>query len=393
MELCLEGIRILDLSRYLPGPYATQLLADFGAEVIKIEEPKVGELGRHLAPMINDESSRFYTVNRNKKSVTINLKKEDGKEVFKKLVKTADIVVDQFRPGVMDKLGLGYEVLKNINEKIIYCALTGYGLDGPLRDEAGHDLNYLSLAGITEQLGSKDQKPVLSGVQIADTAGGSLYAVIGILLALNNREKTGKGQLCDVAMLDGAISLLSYGLGEWAGNMSLPKRGNETLTGGYACYQIYETKDNKYVSLGAVEDKFWIAFCQRIKREEYITTQWEIDKQVSMIEDISNILMRENRDEWVSYFKESNICFTPVLNMEEMCKHPQVESRQMVTTIKNFKGSGKDMHLTGLPIKFSEKMGEVKHTFSEVGQDNKELLKTIGYSKDEIDRFIKEGIL
>jgi len=236
MGLPLEGIKVLDLSRYLPGPLAAQILADFGAEIIKIEDRK-GELGRFLEPMINDTSARFYTVNRNKKSMGLDLKQSEGKEIFKKLVAEADIVVDQFRPDVMNKLGLGYEVLKEINPRIIYCIITGYGLTGPMRDAAGHDINYLNIAGVTELLGTKDGPPAMCGVQIADTAGGSLYSVIAILLALAAREKTGRGQLCDVAMMDGALSLLAYTIGEWSGgDGNLPKRGGELLTGGYATY-------------------------------------------------------------------------------------------------------------------------------------------------------------
>lgn len=214
MSLPLEGIRVLDLSRYLPGPLATQLLADFGAEVIKVED-RAGELGRYLPPLINGESSRFYTVNRNKKSITLDMKKEDGKKVFRALAAKADIVVDQFRPGVMDKMGLGYESLRKINDRLIYCIITGYGLTGPMRDTAGHDLNYLNISGVTELTGTKNGMPSLCGVQIADIAGGSLYAVIAMLLAVMARDNTGKGQLCDVAMMDGALSLLSYTIGEW----------------------------------------------------------------------------------------------------------------------------------------------------------------------------------
>ncbi|HEX3011833.1 MAG TPA: CoA transferase, partial [Syntrophomonadaceae bacterium] len=254
MTLPLEGIKVLDLSRYLPGPFCTQLLADFGAEVIKVEDPRGGDLGRHLAPLIENQSARFYTVNRNKKSITLDLKQEEGKAAFKKLVLNSDVVVDQFRPGVMDKLGLGYENLREVNDKIIYCTLTGYGLNGPLRNTAGHDINYLSLAGITELTGTSQGKPAICAAQIADIAGGSLYSVIAILLALAARDKTGQGQLCDIAMMDGAVSLLSYTLGEWSGWGRLPERGGDVLTGGYAFYNIYQTKDNKYVSLGALED-------------------------------------------------------------------------------------------------------------------------------------------
>ncbi|MCY6369236.1 CaiB/BaiF CoA transferase family protein [Clostridium ganghwense] len=393
MSLPLEGIKILDLSRYLPGPLCTQILADFGAEVIKIEQPKSGELGRNLAPLINGESARFYTVNRNKKSVTLDLKKKEGKDIFKRLAANCDVVLDQFRPGVMDKMGVGYEVLKEINERLIYCCLTGYGLNGPLRDTAGHDLNYLSLAGVTEQTGNNQGKPSMSGVQIADTAAGSLYSVIAILLALASREKTGKGQLCDVAMLDGSITLLAYTIGEWFGSGKLPQRGDEGLTGGYACYHIYETKDNKYVSLGAVEGKFWVEFCEKIDRKEYTTVQWDKEKQEDIIKDISNIILQKTRDEWVTFFSTSNICFTPVLNMGEMCQHPQIIARNMITKLTNFKESGKDVVLTGVPIKLSQTPGEAKYIFPELGEHTDDILMNIGYSKEEIDTLRKNSVI
>jgi len=393
MSLALEGIKVLDLSRYLPGPFATQILADFGAEVIKIEDRK-GELGRFLEPMINDTSARFYTVNRNKKSIGLDLKKPEGKEIFKKLVAEADVVVDQFRPDVMNKLGIGYDVLKEINPRLIYCIITGYGLNGPLRDAAGHDINYLNIAGVTELMGTKDGPPAMSGVQIADTAGGSLYSVIAILMALAAREKTGKGQLCDVAMMDGALSLLSYTIGEWSGgDGNLPKRGGELLTGGYATYNNYECKDGRYVSLGALEDKFWAGFCKKLGVEEYIPVQMDIPHQEYIQDSIKKIMLTKTRDEWVEFFSDSDICFTPVLTLDEMVKHPQVLARDMVHTLTNFQGSGKDLVCTGVPIKLSETPGEAKMVFARTGENTDEVLAGIGYSAAQIESLHKDGIV
>lgn len=392
MSLPLEGIKVLDLSRYLPGPLATQILADFGAEVIKIEDRK-GELGRFLPPMIDDTSARFYAVNRNKKSMGLDLKQPEGKEIFKKLAAEADIIVDQFRPDVMSKLGLGYETLKEINPRIIYCIITGYGLTGPMRDAAGHDINYLNISGITELLGTKEGPPAMSGVQIADTAGGSLYSVIAILLALAAREKTGKGQLCDVAMMDGALSLLSYTIGEWSGGGNLPKRGNELLTGGYATYNNYECKDGKYVSLGAVEAKFWASFCKKIGKEEYIPLQMDITRQPELEASIQSIMLTKTRDEWVEFFADSDICFTPVLTLDEMAQHPQVLAREMIHTLPDFQGSGKDLVCTGVPIKLSETPGEAKMVFAKTGQHTDEVLAGLGYSTSQIEQLHKDGVV
>jgi len=393
MSLPLEGVKILDLSRYLPGPFCTQMLADFGAEVIKIEDPKGGDLMRHVPPMIEGESVGFYTVNRNKKSITLDLKKEEGRAIFRRLVTVSDIVVDQFRPGVMDKIGLGYEQLRELNEGIIYCAITGYGLNGPLRDAAGHDLNYLSLAGVTGLNGTYRGMPAICGMQIADIAGGTLYATIAILLALASREKTGQGQLCDIGMMDGSISMLALTLGQWSGWGKLPEMGDDLLGGGYAFYQIYRTKDDKYVSLGALEEKFWAGFCDKLGKPEYIKQQFDKSLQRGMITDIQMVMQEKTRDEWVEYFADSDICFTPILTMEEMCEHPQVLAREMIIKLTNARGSGKDVALTGVPIKLSETPGVAKLTFPRLGEHNEEILKTAGYKDKEIEYFRNSQII
>jgi crotonobetainyl-CoA:carnitine CoA-transferase CaiB-like acyl-CoA transferase len=392
MSLPLEGIWVLDISRYLQGTLATQVLAVFGAEVIKVED-RIGELGRYLPPLIEGESTRFYTVNRNKKSVTLDLKKEDGKKIFRALVSKADIVVDQFRPGVMDKMGIGYESLKKINERLIYCMITGYGLTGPMRDTAGHDLNYLNISGVTDLTGTKGGMPSLCGVQIADIAGGSLYAVIAMLLAIMAREKTGKGQLCDIAMMDGALSLLSYTIGEWFGNNALPVRGEELLTGGYATYNVYECKDGRHVGLGAVENKFWADFCKKINREDLIKLQLIPEKQPDVEAEVRKIMKTKARDEWVEFFSDSDICFTPVLTLDEVSEHPQVLAREMIKKIVNFKGSGRDMVLTGVPVKLSDTPGEAVLKFAKTGENNDEMLTLAGFSRKEIEDFRKNEVI
>lgn len=393
MIMPLEGIRVLDLSRYLPGPFCTQILADFGAEVIKIEDPRGGELGRSLPPLVEGESARFYTVNRNKKSITLDLKKDTGKEIFKRLVAGCDVVVDQFRPGVMDKMGLGYEKLKTLNEGLIYCAITGYGLTGPMRDTAGHDLNYLNLAGITGMNGAREGKPAICGAQIADIAGGTLYAAIGILLALSSRGRTGQGQLVDMAMLDGSVSLLAYTLGEWSGWGRLPVMGDDVLTGGYAFYQIYQTGDGKWASLGAVEEKFFAEFCQRIGRPQYAALQWDKERQPEIIADIQSIMLQKNRDEWVDFMAGADICFTPVLTMEEMCEHPQVKAREMILKLANANNSGKDVAIAGIPVKLSATPGNASLNFPALGQHNEEILRQAGYTDEEMAGFRSEQII
>jgi len=388
----LDGIKVLDLTRYLPGPFATQILADFGAEVIKVEET-AGELGRYLPPFKGGLGTRFCSVNRNKKSIALNLKSEKGKEIFKRLASGADIIIEQFRPGVMDKMGLGYKSLKAGNEGLIYCSLTGYGLSGPWFDRAGHDINYLNTAGVSALTAGRDGVPVMSSVQIADIAGGSLFAVIGMLLALFHRSRSGKGQLCDIAMMDGALSLLSYTVGEWCGKGSVPETGREFLTGGFAMYNTYKCSDGKYAGLGAIEGKFWNGFCTKIGREDLISSQFDISKQDEMIADISGIMLGKSRDEWVEFFADSDICFTPVLDLDEVSEHEQVKAREMLHKVMNFRGSGEDLVVTGNPVKLSETPCEIVLEFPDTGGDAMKILADAGYTGEEVKEFIRDKVV
>jgi crotonobetainyl-CoA:carnitine CoA-transferase CaiB-like acyl-CoA transferase len=376
----------------LPGPFCTQILADYGAEIIKIEV-KGGERGRWSQLRIGDQGARFFSVNRNKKSITLDLRRKEGKAIFKKLVADSDVIVDGFRPGIMDKLELPYEELKKVNDRIIYCAINAFGSTGPFSHAPAHDINILSLAGIAGLNGVKDGKLVLPAIQLAGNAAGSLYAVIAILMALTNRQKTGLGQFCDVSMMDGAISLLAYTLAEWSGNEVMPKRGQGILTGGFAYFNIYETSDHKYVSLGASEAKFWQEFCQRIGKPEYIAIQWKLEMQEEMIAGIGAIIKEKSRAEWIEIFDDTNICFTPVLELDEMCEHPQVIARDMIIKMSDFRDSGKDMILPGLPIKFSDTPGEVKLTFPEAGEHTVEILSNAGYTSEEIQLFKINGVV
>ncbi|HWP96501.1 MAG TPA: CaiB/BaiF CoA-transferase family protein [Syntrophomonadaceae bacterium] len=391
MTLPLEGCRVLDLSQYLPGPLCSQILADFGAEVIKIEDVG-GEQGRYLAPIMGKESSRFYTVNRNKKSLGVNLKSEEGRMIFKDLIRTADVLIEQFRPGAMEKLGLSYEVLKQENPALIHCAITGYGHTGPWRLTGGHDLNYLSITGITGLNGRADE-PGLCASQIADIGGGTLYGVIAVLLALLARSQTGKGQFCDVAMADGAFSMLCYTLGEWAGISKLPQRGGELLTGGYACYNVYRTQDERYLSLGAIEPKFWEGFCQRVDRPNFIPLHYNREKQSAMIQEIQGMIAAKTLEQWLQVFDGLDICLTPVLDLEEVTRHPQLNAREMIVKLENVNNTGKDVFLAGVPVKLSETPGVLNLKFPELGEHGVELLHSLGYDQVRIDDLIAKKII
>jgi len=390
----LQGIKIIDLSQLLPGPLCTQILADYGAEVIKIE-PLQGEFGRLTTRLPGLHSSPyFYSVNRNKKSLALDLKSDGGKKIFMNLVKNADVVFEQYRPGTMDKLGLGYQELKKVNESIIYCALTGYGYSGPLKMAAGHDSNYISIAGILGIQGTKET-PVLGGIPIADIAGGGLNSVIAILIALRARELTGKGQFCDVGMLDGLSPALAYGLADYWGFDRVPQRASELLNGGNACYSIYKTSDNKFVVLAAQEAKFWHDFCTKIGKEEWIgkNLKRDPDFQRDMKEYITEMFLGKTQREWIEFFSDVDICFSAVLGMDEAVEHPQIVERDVIIKIEDLEGSGRTAYLPGLPIKLSETPGEVVPEFAFLGQDSSQILKASGYTDEEIEAFILEKVI
>lgn len=391
MGLPLEDIKILDLSMVLPGPFCTQLLADYGAEVIKVED-RSGDRGRLMQPFIKEQSAKFYVVNRNKKSITLDLRRPASKDIMRRLVADSDVLVHNYRPGMMERLGLAYEDLRPVNERLIYCALSGYGATGPISKNAAHDINIVSLAGVAGLTGTTDSMPALSAVQLGGVSG-ALYAAIAILMALYKRRNTGRGQYCDISMLDGLISLLPYTLADWSGWGTLPQRGAGLLTGGFACYQVYETSDHRYLSLGALEEKFWQEFCRRINKPEYIPIHLDPACQKEMINGIKEVMQSKTQAEWLQVFADADICLTPVLNLDEVSKHPQVLNREMLIKLPDFEGSGKDMVLAGLPIKFSDTPGKLKPFFPKIGEHTNEILARVGYSPEEIELFRKEQII
>lgn len=390
MTLPLQGIRVLDLTRLLPGPFCSQLLADFGAEVVKVEDTELGDYTRWMPPALGESSVLFYAVNRNKQSVKLNLKKEQGKEVFRKLVAQSDVLLEGFRPGVMEKLGLAYEELRKINPGLVYCAISGYGQSGPYREMAGHDINYLNLAGISTVIGHKNDRPSIPGVQIADIGGGSQWAIIAVLLALRAREITGQGQFCDVAMLDGVLSWLAMPLANFSATGQRPARGNDLLNGGYAFYNIYPTADGKYVSLGALEVKFWTAFCTKIGHEEYIAGQFDILQQEGIIADLTQIFQQKTQAEWVEYFAGNDICFTPVQEFDDLLSHPQIRAREMLFTTEI---NEEELILAGIPVKLSDTPGIINPQFPAYGEHTKPVLKSLGYTEEQIDELINQGVI
>src|SRR5215475_889679 len=380
----LDTITVLDLTRLLPGAVATMMLGDFGAEIIKIEEPGIGDPARQSRAGIKQPGAYFLATNRNKRSITINLKHERGRWIFFKLVEKADIVVEGFRPGVMDRLGIGYKALKEINPRLIYCAITGYG-------KAGHDANYLSVAGLLNVNGPKGGQPTLSGVQLADLAGGSLHAVIGILLALQARARTGEGQFVDVSMMDGSLALMFVPFASYLANGAQPERGNEGLSGRYACYQIYETKDGRYLSLGALELKFWENACRVLGREDFIGKCFSDGAQEEMIATFRDIFKTRTASEWLAAFENVDTCIALINDVAEMIDDPQVKHRGLIAEIEHpTEGMLKQIAPT---VKLSATPGEMRLPPPRLGEHTREILQSLDYTDEMIKSLAREDVI
>jgi len=330
MELPLEGIRVLDLTRLLPGPYCTMLLADLGAEVIKIESPHEGDHMRWIEPKVNGTGVYFLALNRNKKSTTLNLKNPTGVKIFKALAKTAQVVFESFRPGVLDRLGVGYKALKEVNTGIIFCSLSGFGQSGPYKLKPGHDLNYISIGGLQGLNGNREGVLVPPAVQIADIGCGAMTCAVSILGALVGRERTGEGQYLDVSMLDGVVSWMSSAIAKYYAEGEPPAPGRQTFSGEFPSYHIYKTKDGKYVSLGCVEAKFWVNFCEAVGRPELSGFHLPHgEKQKEVFEEVEKIFLTKKRDEWVQFLDGVDTCFAPVNDISETVSDPQVLHRDL----------------------------------------------------------------
>lgn len=393
MANMLVGVRVLDLSRLLPGPFCTQLLADLGAEVIKVEMPGEGDYSRSLRTRIEDYGTSFLMLNRGKKSMTLNLKAKLGPEVFRRLAGRSDVVVEGFRPGVVDRLGIGYQRLKRDNPKLIYLALTGYGQSGPYVDRPGHDVNYISYAGLGGLTGPRGGTPVPPGMQTGDIAGGALMAAFAIMGALYMRERTGRGQYIDVAMLDGLLCMGQTLFGEYLSTGKSPGPAQMRLSGGYPVYGIYETKDKKYVAIGALEKKFWDTFCKKAGRPELKEMHYSgWDKERNKLEkELKALFKTKTRDEWDRLLSEEDTCCSPVLGLDEIQDDPQVKARNMI--VEGPHPEGKPFPQVAFPIKFSEAEPMPLRAAPRLGEHTDEMLANAGYSKREIKELKKQGVV
>jgi crotonobetainyl-CoA:carnitine CoA-transferase CaiB-like acyl-CoA transferase len=321
----LSGIRVLDFSTLLPGPMATLLLAEAGAEVIKIERPDSGEELRNYKPRFADTSVSFAMLNRGKGSIAIDLKAPDALSRLRPLIATTDVVVEQFRPGVMDRLGLGYEVLSAINPRLVYCAITGYGQNGPKAQAAAHDLNYQADAGLLSIAASADGSPVVPNALTADIAGGAYPAVINILLALRNRDHTGTGCKLDIAMTDGLLPFLYWGIGNGVATGSWPRPGGELLSGGSPRYQIYRTADGKHLAAAPLEDRFWANFCDAI--ELPVALRADRKDPLATRAAVAEIILRRSAAEWLARFEDKDVCCNVVRSVDEAMVDPHFTAR------------------------------------------------------------------
>jgi crotonobetainyl-CoA:carnitine CoA-transferase CaiB-like acyl-CoA transferase len=378
MSGALEGIKVIDLSRMLPGPYCTMILADHGARVIAIEDKRFMADDLLISP-----------VNRNKDHMTLNIKSGEGKEIFFRLTRNADVVIEGFRPGVTERLGIDYETLREVNPKLIYCSITGYGQQGPYRDMAGHDVNYLSFSGVLDLIGEKDGHPCIPGIQIADLVGGGMNAAIGILLALAARERTGQGQYIDISMTDAMVGLLPIPLYLIQKYGQIPSRSDTMLSHRYACYNVYETADGRYISIGAVENRFWVNLCELLEVPEYGPLQYDEDRRDELVDFLRKTFKKKTLKEWIEVLRDKDVCWGKVQNITEVLNDHLFAERGMVAEVQD--KSGNPCAVLGIPIKLSGTPGSVRTAPVEFGGSTRTILEELGYTKAEIELFFEKG--
>ena len=393
MTGALAGVRVLDLSRLLPGGFCSLLLADFGAEVLKVEDTGMGDYVRWAPPYYEgaEDSANgalFLALNRGKRSIRVNLKDERGREMLLRLVRDYDVLLESFRPGVLDKLGVGYERLRQENPALVYCAITGYGLDGPNTARSGHDMNYLGLNGLLGLTGERDGPPIQAAGQIADIGGGGLMAAFGILAALKERDRSGEGQLVDVSMFDGSLAWLALVAGRYFADGDVPRRGDLELAGKFVCYRPYACKDG-WVTLGALEPKFWAAWCQGVGREDLVDKQFEGPGSEAHAE-VERVFLERTRDEWREFASNHDCCLEPVLDLDEVLDSELVRAREMVVELEQ-PGASEPVRQLGVPVKLSRTPGGPQGPGPALGADTDDVLASIGYSEQEIAELKESG--
>jgi crotonobetainyl-CoA:carnitine CoA-transferase CaiB-like acyl-CoA transferase len=381
----LAGVRVLDLTRLLPGGYCTLLLADMGADVVKVEEPGKGDYIRWTPPMVGEESSAHRALNRAKRSITLNLKTPEGVEVLKQLAERFDVLVESFRPGVLDRLGVGWSVLHEVNPALVYCGITGYGQDGPYRDRAGHDINYIGYGGVLGIIGPRDGAPAVPGVQIGDIGGGGMAAAIGILAALLEARQTGRGRFVDTSMLDGVVSWLTIHGGDFLVTKELSERGNMRLAGAFPCYRVYRAGDGKYLTVGALEPQFWRALCDAVGVPELIEEQFSPEPAAH--EKLESVFAAKSRDEWLEELAGLETCVGPVNDLGEAFDDPQVRHRRLVAEIDG------DAVGPSSPMRFDGEQAVRLEPAPGFGEHTAEVLAEVGVDDDELAKLRASGAI
>lgn len=376
-SLPLAGIRVLDLTRLLPGPLATLHLADLGADVIKIEDTGAGDYARSAISPYGDVSY-FQLINRNKRSLRLDLKQAAGVDAFMRLSANADVILESFRPGVVDKLGIGYEAVSSINARIVYCAITGYGQNGPYRDRAGHDLNYLGYCGLLDQIGVRGGDPAVPNFQIGDLLGGSMTALVGVLAAIIDARASGRGRYVDVAMTDAVLAHSLFPLLATLGLGHTVPRGEDVLSGGLPCYGVYATSDRRHFAVAALEPKFWQLFCETINRPDLKPCAYLIGAQgIRARRELEAVFAQRTFAQWTAVFENVDCCVTPVLRFEESLDNEQLQARNMVVEVDGVRQFVP-------PYKISEMPFEVRLPVPAAGEHSEVVLREAGFSCDDI---------
>lgn len=384
----LAGVRVLDLTRLLPGGVLGALLADLGADVVKVEEPELGDYMRWEPLKIGPESAASWIVGRGKRSFAVDLKAAAGVEVFLRLVESADVVVEGFRPGVADRLGVGYQAAKARNRKIVYASLTGYGSDGPMRDAAGHDINYISYAGVLGMTGPAGGPVCQPGVQVGDLGGATMLG-IGLLAALYDAARSGTGSHVEVAMYDAALAWTSIHAGEYWASGVAPDPGQVLLNGRWPSYQVYRCSDGRFISVGAVEEKFWRNFCRQVGRADLVERQQDPAARA----DVANLIATRTRDEWVALLEHAEACVAPVLDLGEALAHPMARARGMVQDAQIAASSSKTAPTLGTPIRFNGAVTPVGSPPPALGADTMALAGEAGLTSAEIAALVADGVI
>ncbi|MFH0998522.1 MAG: CaiB/BaiF CoA-transferase family protein [Pseudomonadota bacterium] len=376
----LSGIKVLDLSRLLPGPYCSMILADHGAQVISIEDKRYKTAGLYV-PVIN----------RNKQHISLDLKTVEGKEIFFRLAKDTDVIIEGFRPGVVKRLGIDYEVIRQVNPKIIYCSITGYGQTGPLNDRAGHDVNYLSVSGLLDLMGEAGNPPSIPGIQFADMAGGGMNGAIGVLLALMARERTGQGQYVDISMTDGMAAFLPISLFFQQITGQYPRRADNMLSHRYAFYNTYETADGRYMSVGALEPQFWSRLCEKLNVPEFIPLQYDEKRRPEIIRTFRKIFKSRTLGQWEIELAQLDACCEPVRQVEEVMQSQLFREREMVVEISE--KDGRKTRTLGVPVKLSRTPGAIRTPPVAFGENTRDVLLCLGYTEDEIAVLAEKDVI